>query len=183
MKGRRAMKYVALLRGVNVGGHAKLPMADLRKVLEDLGYTDVTTYLQSGNAVFTSPQGNPEVLEHEIEEALTRDLGLSTRVMLRTGSELEALIENNPFPAAAVKPTTLFAAFLSAPMDLERLDAVNLDQFEPDQFRPADRAIYLWYPNGAGRSKLSSAFLERRLGVAATARNWNTVTKLRDLAT
>lgn len=177
------MKYGALLRGVNVGGRGKLPMGDLRKVLEDLGYSDVSTYLQSGNALFTSPRDDTEELEHEIEEALTHKLGLTTQVMLRTGAELTALIDNNPFPDAVANPTTLFVNFLSVPVAPERVAAIDATPFEPDQFRPGDRAVYLWCPEGAARTKLSNTFWERRLGVGATARNWNTVTKLRDLAT
>jgi uncharacterized protein (DUF1697 family) len=177
------MKYVALLRGVNVGGRGKLPMGDLRKVLQNLGHTDVSTYLQSGNALFTSPRDDPAELEHEIGEALAHNLGLTTQVMIRTGPDLTTLIDNNPFPDAVAKPTTLFVNFLSRPVDPERVEAIDARPFEPDQFRPGDRAVYLWCPEGAARTKLSNTFWERRLGVGATARNWNTVAKLRDLAT
>ncbi|HEX6507991.1 MAG TPA: DUF1697 domain-containing protein [Chloroflexota bacterium] len=177
------MRYVALLRGINVGGHAKISMADLRGLMDSLGHTEVRTLLQSGNALFTSPRDNRTELTGEIEQAITSGLGLRVSVLLRTGDELAALVEENPFPNGMALPTHLHVSFLSDQPDSERLSGIDMRRFEPDEFRIGDRAIYLWYPNGAGRTKLSNDFFERRLGLTATARNWNTVTKLLDLTT
>jgi len=172
------MRYAALLRGINVGGNKKLPMADLRTLLSSLGHTDVTTYLQSGNALFTSPWDDPAALAQEIEQQIARDLGLAVRVLIRTPDELAEVIASNPFPDATATPTKLHVSFLSASPHAERLAAIDARQFEPDQFRVGDRAIYLWLPNGAAETKFTNDFWERRLGLTATTRNWNTVTKL-----
>ncbi|MDQ2742573.1 MAG: DUF1697 domain-containing protein [Chloroflexota bacterium] len=176
------MRYVALLRAINVGGHSKLAMMDLRALLCSLGCSDVTTYLQSGNALFTSPRDDPEELAREIEEHLALDLGLGVTVLIRTGDEVAAVVAANPFPSATASPTLLHISFLSAQPDAERLSEIDARQFAPEEFRVGDRVIYLWYPNGAQRTKLSNVFFERRLGLTATARNWNTVTKLAVLA-
>jgi uncharacterized protein (DUF1697 family) len=176
------MRYVALLRGVNVGGSSKLSMTDLRELLASLGHADVKTHLQSGNALFTSERNEPSELAQEMEDRLTRDLGLETKVLIRTPEELAAVVEGNPFPGAVATPTRLHVSFLSAQPDGKQVAAIDPRQFEPDQFRVGDRAVYLWLPDGAYATKLSNAFWERRLGVIATTRNWNTVTKLWSLA-
>jgi uncharacterized protein (DUF1697 family) len=177
--------YVALLRGINVGGRQKLPMADLRGLLEGLGYADVKTHLQSGNALFGTEGGDAggaeahaEVIEREIDRAL----GLSVKVLVRTPAELARVVEANPFPAAAAEPTKVHVAFLSGPPDPARLAELDPARFAPDELRAGEREVYLWYPEGAGRTKLSTAVLERRLGLTGTARNWKTVTKLVELA-
>lgn len=173
--------YAALLRGINVGGRQKIAMADLRELLGSLGYSDVTTYLQSGNAVFTSPRDDLPELAGEIEGRIERDLGLRVTVLLRTGPQLAAVVDANPYPAAAINPKTLHVGFLSAPVDPERLAGIDRSVFSPDEFVPGDRVLYLHYPHGAGRTKLAGTVLERRLGVRITARNWNTVITLLDL--
>jgi uncharacterized protein (DUF1697 family) len=175
------MRYVALLRGINVGGHAKLSMTHLRELLQSLGYTDVMTYLQSGNALFTSPRDDPTELAREIEDQISRDLGLGIKVLIRTREELATVVDGNPFPNATMSPTRHHVSFLSAPPNGERLAEIDPRQFEPDQFRVGDQVMYLWYPDGSGRTKLSNEFWERRLKVSATTRNWNTVTKLLSL--
>lgn len=175
------MRYVALLRGVNVGGYSKLSMSDLRDLLLSLELTDVTTYLQSGNAVFTSPRNDSTEIAREIEQKIANGLGVKTRVLLRTPDELDAVIGGNPFPEAVASPRTLHVVFLSEQPDDARLREIDAQQFSPDEFRAGNRVIYLKLPAGAGNSKLGNAFWERRLGQIATARNWNTVTKLLSL--
>ena len=172
------MRYVALLRGINVGGNKKLTMADLRASMLALGYTEVATYIQSGNVVFTSSHGDPVQLGREIERAISQDTGLDVSVMVLSRDELAAVIEQNPFPEVASRPTELHATFLSAPPAVGALDHIDLHQFEPDECRVQGRVMYLRCPNGLGRSKLAAYPWERRLGVRATSRNWNTVTKL-----
>ncbi|MPZ64856.1 MAG: DUF1697 domain-containing protein [Pseudonocardiaceae bacterium] len=173
--------YVALLRGVNVGGRQQVPMAELRAMLGSLGHTDVTTYLNSGNAVFSNARDDVDGLAREIEERIERDLGIGVTVILRTGSQLAAAIDANPYPAATADPKTLHVGFMSAAPDPERLSGIDQGGFGPDESTLGDGVVYLHYPNGAGRSKLTTDVLERRLGVRITARNWNTVTKLLDL--
>jgi uncharacterized protein (DUF1697 family) len=175
------MRYVALIRGINVGGNKKLPMADLRNVMTGLGYTDVATYIQSGNVVFTSDRDDPAELEQEIEERIAQEIGLDVSVLVRSQAELAAVIEGNPFQEAAASPTTLHVFFLSASPDGERLEEVDPRQFEPDEFKVGDRVMYIHCPNGLGRSKLAVYPWERRLDLKITSRNWNTVTKLLDM--
>ncbi len=178
---RRSTTKVALLRGVNVGGNNLVPMARLRELLNELGYGDVRTHLQSGNAVFSAPGIAPEQVAGEIEEQLARRLALQVRVIVRTGEELARVVAANPLPEAVVEPARLLVNFLSAAPDEELLGALDPADFEPDVFGVGEREIYVWCPEGVRATKLSYAFWEKRLGVTATARNWNTVTRLWEL--
>ncbi|GII24471.1 DUF1697 domain-containing protein [Planosporangium mesophilum] len=176
-------KYAALLRGVNVGGHGTIAMTDLRRVLESLGHTEVSTYLQSGNAVVSSDDDDPERIGRRIEEGLERDLGLRPSVLIRTGAELATVIAGNPFPQAAIEqPKLLHVAFLSAPPDPELAAAIDPGICPPDEFGIGDRAVYLRYAVSSGRSKLADLVLRQLLRgrpeVTVTARNWNTVEAL-----
>jgi uncharacterized protein (DUF1697 family) len=171
--------YVALLRAVNLGSHKKLAMPALRELLTGLGHADVQTYLQSGNAVFTADSAEADEVAAGIEEALARDLGLTTEVILRTAAEMDAVVEANPMEVG--DPTKLSVWFLLRPPRAEWLDGVDLASFEPETMHHAAREVYLNLPNGTGRAKLPVA-LGRRLKVPATMRNWRTVTNLRDLA-
>jgi uncharacterized protein (DUF1697 family) len=175
--------YAVLLRGVNVGGHGRLPMPDLRRVLEALGYSGVSTHLQSGNAVITSDDADPERVAARIRERLRSDLSLDTGVLIRTGAELAALVADNPFPDAVAQPKLLHVAFLSGRPDPERAAALDPGSWPPDEFRVGDRAVYLRYAVSSGRSRLAELVLRELLrgrpDVIATARNWNTVEALR----
>ncbi|HWX43882.1 MAG TPA: DUF1697 domain-containing protein [Solirubrobacteraceae bacterium] len=172
---------MALLRGVNVGGNNKVPMASLRELMHELGYEDVRTHLQSGNAVFSAPGTPPEQAAHEIEQQLARRLGLNVRVLVRTREELERVVAANPLAEAVSEPARLLVNFLSAAPDPQRLRELDPADFEPDVFGVGEREIYVWCPEGVRATKLSYAFWEKRLGVTVTARNWNTVTRLLDL--
>jgi uncharacterized protein (DUF1697 family) len=171
-----------LLRAVNVGGRNRIAMADLRELLEGLGYGAVRTHLQSGNAVFT-PSGtpSPEALAREIEGALVEQVGLEVKVLVRTRSEIERAITANPLLDVAEDHARLLVTFLSRAPDPEALTALAPAEFEPDVFAVGEREIYTWYPQGVRATKLSNAFWERRLGVVASARNWKTVTRLLEL--
>jgi uncharacterized protein (DUF1697 family) len=177
-------KYAVLLRGVNVGGHGKLAMTDLRRVLESLGYTDVSTYLQSGNAVITSDDDDLERVSRRIQESLLRELDMSPSVLIRTGAELTTVVTDNPFPEAAAQPKLLHVVFLSAQPDPEQVAAIDPGICPPDEFGVGDRAVYLRYAVSPGRSKLAELVLRQLLRgrpeVTATARNWNTVQALLD---
>jgi uncharacterized protein (DUF1697 family) len=175
-------RKVALLRGVNVGGHQKVPMAHLRELLGELGYGDVRTHLQSGNAVFSAPGTPPERAAREIEGQLTRSLGLDVRVLVRTAQELARVVAANPLPEAVAEPSRLLVTFLSAPLASELLRELDPGDFEPDRFGVGEREVYVWCPEGVRAITLSYAFWEKRFGVVATARNWNTVTRLAALA-
>jgi len=169
--------YAVMLRGVNLGGQRQLAMADLRRLLESLGYTDVSTHLRSGNAIITSDDEDPERIAATIHEALAAELSLRSGVIVRTGKELADVIAANPFPEHESEPAKLHVAFLSAQPSKAAFDAIDPARFAPDEFRLGDRALYLWFPNGAGRSKLTMPALAR-MKVEVTARNWNTVLAL-----
>ena len=170
-------KYALLLRAVNLGGHGRVSMADLRGLLQLLGHADVVTYLQSGNAVVTAPTDDPDLLGRQVEEGLAQQLGVRTRVLVRTAPELAAVVAANPFPEATDKPAYLHVAFLATQPGTVQVAALDPAAYSPDLFHLGDRAVYLHYLTSPGRSKLGPAVL-KRLGVVGTARNWNTVVAL-----
>jgi uncharacterized protein (DUF1697 family) len=166
---------VALLRAVNVGGR-KLSMAELRELFESLGYADVRTYIQSGNMLFAAPRApKPAVLESAIEGRF----GLAFDVVLRSGAELRRVLERNPFPGA--DRSRLHVGFMATKPTAAALTSLDRDAFLPEQFAVAGREIYLHLPGGMARTKLP-AYVLRQLKVSTTMRNWNTVTKLAELA-
>jgi len=175
-------RYVALLRGINVGRNRKVAMADLRELLEELGQRDVRTYVQSGNAVFTSARRGTDALAGEIERAIAERLKLDVRVLVRTARELARVVDANPLPHATRDPARFNVIFLGADPAPDRVTAIDPAAFEPEEFRFGDRVVYAWYRNGTQASKLDKVLSERGLGVTTTARNWNTVTKLLALA-
>ena len=185
-----SIRYAALLRGVNVGGK-KLAMADLRNVLTGLGHGDVSTLLQSGNAVFTAPASDPAKLAARIEAALAADLGLATKVLVRNHSELVQVVEENPFPTAEEEPAKHLVQFLFEPLDARARRAIeefDATAFAPEDFRVGPGVIYFRFPNGIGRNVMDAAFSKhltanfaKTVRPVMTGRNWNTVRKLRDL--
>ncbi len=171
--------YVALLRGINVGGRQKLKMADLRALLSGLGYTNVATLLQSGNAVFTASDGPPETFAAEIQDRIATELGLTVTVMVRPVDDLRRIVEQIPFEVR--DPSKCAIAFLSSPVDRARIEALDHASFAPEELVAGERELYLYFPDGMGRSKLLP-ILSRDTFDPATVRNWNTTTKLLDLA-
>lgn len=173
--------WIALFRGINVGGHHKLPMAELRAELESIGLRDARTYIQSGNVVFEASGRERVALADEISDLVERNHGFTARVLILDARKLGAAMEDNPFPGAVDEPKNLHLFFLeSAPgsPDLAKIEEIKADS---EQFELIDRVFYLHTPDGLGTSRLASS-VERYLGVAATARNWRTVTKILDLA-
>ncbi|MGW7573682.1 DUF1697 domain-containing protein [Streptomyces sp. NPDC054765] len=176
-------RQIALLRGINVGGHRSFPKAKQLEVARSLGFEDVSVLLQTGNIVFADPGTPPQQTARLLHDRIAAELGLTVPVVVRTRDELAAAITANPFPQAVPEPRSLHVTFLSAvPSDTSRLDALDLSAFAPDRYRLIGRELYLWCPGGMGRSKLAAALSRAPLGVTATARNWNTVTKLLALA-
>lgn len=174
--------YVALLRGVNVAGTGIVPMAELRSLLSSLGHENVTTYIQSGNAVFASSRSAGEIAT-ELEERIEAAFGVRTPVLLRTAPELAGTLASNPFLEPGADAGKLYVVFLEHPPAPTAIAALDLDRSPPDELAVVGREVYLRLPNGAGRTKLTLDWLERRLGSRGTARNWRTVTKLLELAT
>ena len=173
--------YVALVRGINVGGRKKLAMSDLRRLLESEGYEDVRTLLQSGNAVFRTPRADPAGIASDLEAALARELGLDAKVLVRTREEVQATIEANPLPGATKTPAQFVVVFLSETPSKARIASVDPAAYPDVEFRFGDRVVYAWYREGIGRSRLTGDVWER-FGVVATARNWTTLTKLYEAA-
>jgi uncharacterized protein (DUF1697 family) len=174
-------QLVALLRGINVGRNKRLAMADLRALMVDIGYEDARTHLQSGNVVFSASE-RPAAAAQRIEEALARDAGMDVAVLVRTRTELARLVRRNPLRAHATDPKRHLVVFLSAKPDPKRLRDIDPAAFEPERFEAHGREIYVWFPDGMQSAQLGHAFWEKRLGVTATGRNWNTVEKLLALA-
>lgn len=175
-------RYIALLRGINVGGNKKVPMAQLRALMEGLGYTGVATLLQSGNAVFTCKEKSPAKVVKQLEAAIAQEFGFEVAVVLRTRDELAAVIQANPLAGAEDAPSQFLVTFLSDVPDPKKLAAIEPMAYLPDEFRVVGREIYARFPNGIRDSKLATVLGGPRLGVTPTARNWNTVLKLLELA-
>ena len=179
--GKGTRVWVALLRGINVGGHNKLPMAELRELFSEAGCADVRTYIQSGNAVFKATDVEREELAGRLSGAIGESKGFEPKIMLLTRDELEVAAEANPFPGATSDPKTLHLWFLAR--EPSSPDLLALEELRaPNERYLLHRAVfYLHAPGGIGRSKLAER-VERKVGVEATVRNWRTVEKLRELA-
>ncbi len=174
-------RYAVLLRGVNVGGHNKVPMGRLRELAVEAGYGEVSTYVQSGNLVLTAERAKAADVERAIAQALQRDLGLDIEVMARSRDELAAVIGANPFHSYVDEPTTVHVSFLGGHPAADKAKALDHEEFVPERFALGDRCLYFYCPGGSGRSKMAAAPWDRRLGVRGTSRNWRTVTTLLDL--
>jgi uncharacterized protein (DUF1697 family) len=176
-------RYAALLRGINVGGSRKVPMADLRALVEGLGHEGVRTHLQSGQVVFTAAHGDEESLAAELSAAIERHFGFGVDVIVRDHAYLKRIVEACPYPADELEPKQLHVTYFSAPVTSERFAEIDPGAYQPEEFRLGDRALYLYAPNGLGRSKLAEHLARPRItkGVVATSRNWNTAVKLVEL--
>jgi uncharacterized protein (DUF1697 family) len=171
------VSYIALLRGINVGTAKRVAMADLRALVEKLGYSDVRTLLNSGNMIFTGPVAAAEDAAARIEAALARRLGVSTRVTVLTAGELAAAAGANPLGDAATNPSRLLVAVLSSHADRSLLKPLLKQEWAPEALAVGARVAYLWCPDGIIESRVAKA-VGRALGEAVTMRNWATVTRL-----
>ena len=170
--------WIALLRGINVGGHHKVPMKDLRAILAENGI-DARTYIQSGNVVFDG-EAEEKALAARLSALIEDRFGFAVPVILRTAEELENCRDRNPFPLDE-EPTELrFRAvlFLSESPNPEAVATLDPNRSPPDRFIVSGREIYVIYPNGSARSKLTNAYFDRALKTTVTARNWRTLLKL-----
>ncbi len=171
--------YVALLRAVNVGGRSQVAMSDLRNVLTDLLLDDVKSLLQSGNFVFKTDAGVGAKFEAKLEAEMQRRLGLNTAVFVRTTAEMDAVIASNPFPREAQRdPSHLLVVFLKDAPIANAVEALRAAIKGPEVVQTEGKHAYIIYPDGIGRSRLTNAVIEAKLGTQGTARNWNTVLKL-----
>jgi uncharacterized protein (DUF1697 family) len=174
--------YIALLRGINVGGKGTLPMKELVVILESLGCRNVATYIQSGNAVFQHADAAASEIASKLTNKIAKSRGFAPRVLLLEAKELAKVVTQNPYPEAAAEPKSLHAFFLDAKPAKAKLTLLAEIKSKSERFEVRGSVLYLHAPDGIGRSKLA-ANVERKLGVAATARNWRTVCRLFEIAT
>ena len=180
-RGGTPVRWVALLRGINVGRAKRVAMADLRAVVELLGFGEVRTLLNSGNVVFSGPGaggGNPGA---RIEKAVAEELGVASRVTVLTAADLDTIVAENPLGRVATNPSRLMVTIVTDAADLARLQPVVRKDWAPESLRLGSRAAYLWVPDGVADS-LAFAAVAKVLGDGATTRNWATVLKLQALA-
>ena len=176
-----AGRMVGLIRGINVGRAKRVAMADLRALVEGLGYGDVRTLLNSGNVVFTAPRTTTARAAARIEEGLATQLGVPARVMVLTAAELAAAVAANPLLGVATDPPRLLVAVLADPADRAKLEPLVKQDWTPEALALGPRVAYLWCAAGILDSRLLTA-VGRAVGDAVTTRNWTTVTKLQALA-
>jgi uncharacterized protein (DUF1697 family) len=174
-------RFAVLLRGINVGANRRVAMADLRQLLSGLGFTDVRTLLQSGNAVFDAGRTQPPRLARRIEGAIRDEFGLDVACLIRTREEMRAVVDANPLGEVATDGSKLLVVFLSESPDPGRLAEHDPVGLAPDRIRLGDRVIFQWCPDGILGAPAVGGFAEKYLSVTTTGRNWNTVTKLLDL--
>ena len=172
--------YIALFRGINVGGNNKLPMKELVAVLEGLGLQNIRTYIQSGNVVFESTIQNLDQLADRMAAAIRKSHGFEPRVLLLDAAKLEKAIKDNPFPEGEAAGNTLHFNFLSEVPPKPDLAGIEKIRAVTERFKLKGDVFYLYAPDGIGRSKLALG-MERLLGVPMTGRNWNTVSKLKEM--
>jgi uncharacterized protein (DUF1697 family) len=171
-------RQIALLRGVNVGGNTMVGMAPLRAVFADLGHTDIKTYVNSGNVVFSGRAASAG----RIEKAIKAEFDLDVPVVLRTRDEIAAVHAHDPLHDVATNPARYLVMFGDRPLDPAKADDIDADAVAPEAFAIHGREAYLWLPDGVRNSPLTKAITERRFGVRLTGRNWRTVGKLLELA-
>lgn len=172
------MICISLLRGINVGGQKKILMADLKKLYEDLGFTNIQTYIQSGNVVFESNEFNPKKLEQLIFNGIKKQYGFDVPNLILTPQEIETALNNNPFKDIEM----MYLTFLADTPTKENIDKLYTYNFEEEYYELIDKVVYFHCPNGAGRAKMSNNFFEQKLKVSATSRNLKTTKKLLEMA-
>ena len=174
---------VSLLRGVNVGGHHKIRMEALRALCEELGVRDVQTCGQSGNVVFRHSGRDLARLGKRIEDGIERSFGFRASVILRTAAELRDVIARNPFAKRpGIDPSKLIVTFLTADPSPEARERILAVKGDPEELRISGRELYIYFPNGMARANLQPSVIEKTLKKSGTGRNWNTVTKLLEIA-
>jgi uncharacterized protein (DUF1697 family) len=173
------MKYLAFLRGINVTGYKIIKMEALRKMFEALGYENVKTYIQSGNVSFEAPKSKDEVLSKTIETEIRKTFGFDVPVIIRTVPEIESIMKNNPFKKLMADGNArLHVTFLSASPEAKLKASLNDHKESKDLFHLKDKDVYILCYKGYSDSVFSNAFIEKKLGVGATTRNWVTINKM-----
>jgi len=176
-------KFIVLLRGINVSGQKKIIMADLRKMLENLKFHEVETYIQSGNIILKSNEDNNDKIAKKIKKGIAVTFGFDVPVLVKTYDELKSIFDKNPYTDAAdIESKKIYFALLQEAPQKELLEKFQKNDFPNDRFVVAENCVYLNYLNGAGKAKLSNNLIERKLKVSATSRNYRTMTKLLEMS-
>jgi uncharacterized protein (DUF1697 family) len=174
---------ISLLRGINVGGHHKIKMDALRTLYESLGLQQVQTHLQSGNVIFRTKRRDLVLLAKQIEHGIERSFGFRADVIVRTPSDMRGVIARNPFATrSGIDPSRLLVTFLAGNPAAEARDRLLRIKVDPEELRIDGRELYAYFPNGMARPKVSWTAIEKTLKISGTGRNWNTVTKLLEIA-
>ncbi|WP_159022534.1 DUF1697 domain-containing protein [Formosa sp. L2A11] len=171
--------YIALLRGINVSGQKKVPMAELRELMANLGFVNVKTYIQSGNVVFQSSEKNLSVLEAKISETISETFGFEVPVLVKNESQLQEIFNFNSF-SEEERPTSYFTLLSEIPK-VELVESVLEETYKDEVFTITDSCVYLYSKHGYGKAKCNTNFFERKLKVSATTRNFKTMQKLLSL--
>ena len=175
-------RYVSLFRGINVGGNQLVRMDALKELHTSLDLQNVQTYIQSGNVVFTSDNPNVTQIQKDIEDGFAQKFGFPVKVMVRTAGELNMIIENNPFQNQPMRESKwVVAIFLASDPISTALEDIHKTYAGPEEIHIIGQEAFIYYPEGQGRSKLTTTFLEKKLKTAGTARNWNTVLRLQKM--
>ena len=174
--------YVSLFRGINVGGNRIVPMSELKSLHQALGFKDVITYIQSGNVVFSSDATNSAQLAGQIEESFAQKFGFQSQVMVRTSAELQEIIASNPFQNQPEKePKRIAVLFLTTRPESSALEDLKKTYSGPEEIYLIGQELFVYYPDGIGRSKLTLPLIEKKLKTVGTGRNWNTVLQLQKM--
>src|SRR5258706_899798 len=174
--------FVSLFRGINVGGHQTVRMDELKDLHESLGLKDVVTYIQSGNVVFTSDDADLAHLPRHIEDGFAKKFGFHVKVMVRTSAELRDIIANNPFQDQPLKESKwVLVLFLATRPERAALEDLQKTYVGPEELCLIGQELYIYYPNGIGRSKLTGTLIEKKLKTSGTGRNWNTILQLQKM--
>lgn len=178
------MKYISVLRGINVSGQKKIKMADLKDLYQCLGFEAVSTYIQSGNVIFQSSNSDKNHLKISIEKAIEEKYNFHVPVMIRSEQELREIADACPYEEAGIEEngTKILLTFLASSPSTENQETLKKYVKSPEKMTIRGSEVYLYCPNGYGKSKLSNTFLENKLGMSATTRNWKSVKKLCELS-
>jgi len=176
------MIYISLLRGINVSGQKKIKMVELKSLYESMGFENVVTYIQSGNVIFTSQDKDKLKLANLISGEIRKLFGFDVSVFIRTKNEWEQLIKNNPFLVRQnLDRKRMYVTLFSQILPKIETEILDRAKFDSEEYAVGEKEIYFYCPEGYGRTKLSNNFMESKLRITATTRNWNTVTKLADM--
>jgi uncharacterized protein (DUF1697 family) len=174
--------YITFLRGVNMAGHSKIKMTSLQSLYKKLGYKDAVTYIQSGNVVFSSSE-NEDIIAGRIEKGILEEFGHNVPVMIRELKEIENIIQSNPFLGIKdFDPSRSAVIFLYSKPDKVQISKMEGINYPPDRYEISGREIFIYCPNGFGRTKLYTNFFEDKMKVTGTARNWKTIYAVREIA-